>query len=254
VSVKVSNVSPVLRGRFTNIYLQHFLRAEPGIYYEDLYPLVSFLPRHSMQPAMEPTAHDALPMWNDHETLSQKARSFAASTPSSTISSKSSKRRKDYFDPEKALPQVDSEVPLRAARNPPKATVYDYIPFLLLFKPIISGPHRLYRLIFKKREDFLLDGPAPAPAGTRGLMGKKHAPPALDSNVPLEITLFLSSYTQWLLAKGLLQPSIASVVVSNVASLQDAVTNLERVRNTPIPFAYQVCLRGMSVWSWLMFN
>jgi hypothetical protein len=46
---------------------------------------------------------------------------------------------------------------------------------------------------------------------------------------------------------GLLSPPIATGVTTNLTSLQDSLSNLERVLNTPLPFAYQVHLR-MSVW------
>ena len=49
------------------------------------------------------------------------------------------------------------------------------------------------------------------------------------------------------LNNGLLSPPIATGVTANLSSLQDSLSNLERVLNTPLPFAYQVHLR-MSVW------
>ena len=45
----------------------------------------------------------------------------------------------------------------------------------------------------------------------------------------------------------LLNPAIATGVTTNLTTLQDALCNLERVCNTPLPFAYQVHLR-MSLW------
>lgn len=195
----------------------------------------------------EPTPHDSLPIWLDHDKLSQTARLSATSTPTSSLSS-TQKRRKDYFDPEKALPQIASDVPLRAARNPPHPTIYDYVPLLVIFRPLISGPHRLYRWIFPEPEPTMFD--ATMPASTRSLTGKLRPPPPVDSNVPLEITLFLNSYSQTLMQKKLLEPAIASSLASNLNSLQDAVTNLERVRNTPIPYAYQVSGRPRASFAW----
>lgn len=46
---------------------------------------------------------------------------------------------------------------------------------------------------------------------------------------------------------GLVQPAIATGLTTSLASLQDIVLNLERICNTPLPFAYQVHLR-MSLW------
>ena len=46
---------------------------------------------------------------------------------------------------------------------------------------------------------------------------------------------------------GLLQPAIATGITNNLSSLQDTMSNLERIGNTPLPFAYQAHLR-MSLW------
>ena len=45
----------------------------------------------------------------------------------------------------------------------------------------------------------------------------------------------------------LVEPAIATALTTNLASLQDIILNLERVCNTPLPFAYQVHLR-MTLW------
>ena len=46
---------------------------------------------------------------------------------------------------------------------------------------------------------------------------------------------------------GLLNPAIATGLTTNLTTLQDTLSNLERVCNTPLPFAYQVHLR-MTLW------
>jgi len=74
----------------------------------------------------------------------------------------------------------------------------------------------------------------------------------VESNIPLEITLFLNSYLAWLMGNGLLQPAIATGLMNNIGMLQDAMSNLERIRNTPLPFAYQAHLR-ISLWLYLFF-
>ena len=47
--------------------------------------------------------------------------------------------------------------------------------------------------------------------------------------------------------KGLVQPAIGTGLTANLTTLQDNLSNLERVCNTPLPFAYQAHLR-MSLW------
>ena len=79
------------------------------------------------------------------------------------------------------------------------------------------------------------------------MMGKRIKPHAVDSNVPMELTLFLTTYYASLMRQGLLVPASATAMVNNIASLQDTATNLERIKNTPLPFAYQAHLR-ISLW------
>ena len=47
-------------------------------------------------------------------------------------------------------------------------------------------------------------------------------------------------------------PAIATGMTNNLTTLHDTVSNLERICNTPLPFAYQVHLR-MSLWLYLLF-
>ena len=131
-----------------------------------------------------------------------------------------------------------SDVPLQPARNPPKTSLYDFLPFLRIFKPLVN--------LFRSRNAGMNDG------SRRSLMGHKKYLEHVESNVPLEITLFLSSYLSWLLKKGLLTSAIASAITANIGTLQDCSVNLQRIRNTPLPFAYQAHLR-MSLWLYLMF-
>jgi ion channel-forming bestrophin family protein len=218
--------------------LQHSLRGELGIYYEDLYPLITFLPRHTVHPSFVPTAKDVLPIWIKHDKLSQSARASPSPSPASTLTSKRhQKSRNGSFDPEKALPRVNSDVPLRGARNPPQPTVYEIIPLLVIFRPIVEGPKWLYRRMFKKRTVYTSE---PEEIGGDGISNMS----AIETNVPLEITMFLHSYLQFVLKKGHLSTTVASGFVANLSALQDTVTNLDRVRNTPIPFAYQVRSTG----------
>ncbi|KAG8904713.1 hypothetical protein FRB99_001299 [Tulasnella sp. 403] len=221
-----------------SVSVKHYLRSEPGIYYEDLYPLLSFLPQNVHgeatpagastpdEKAADDTSH-SLPIWlnSDHSTMK---------------ASRKSKHRHRNFNPEKVLPDVQSSVPLRPARNPPKDTIYDILPFLIIFKPIQSLVKWMLGRV-KSDQD-----------GTRNFWGKRKGPPPIDSNVPLEITLFLSSYFNMLQTAGLLTPAIATAFNNALVSMQDALTNLERIRTTPIPFAYQAHLR-MSVWLYLLF-
>ncbi|KAG8863768.1 hypothetical protein FRB96_007605 [Tulasnella sp. 330] len=224
------------------VSVKHYLRSEPGIFYEDLYPLVSFLPQnihgnHSV-PTPRESSEDSeekgndemsLPMWNDSRN--------------NTLTSKHPKKRsrKGTFDPEGVLPHIASAVPLRPARNPPSEHVTDLIPFLVVFKPFGDLFRKMIGKVRHERD-----------SGTRDWFGKKKDLTPIDSNVPLEISLFLSSYLQMLLAQNLLTPAMATGYNNALVSMQDSLSNLERIRTTPIPFAYQTHLR-LSVWLYLIF-
>lgn len=148
------------------------LRSEPGIYYEDLYPLLSFLPQSvdgthkdvdesSSKASSEMPAN--LPMWQ--ETPTGSARSTRP-------------RKQRVFDPEKVLPDVKSAVPLQPARNPPKETIYDVFPPAIIFLPF----HVLFKkLIGRRRGD---------EDGSRNIFGKKKEPEPIESNIPLESKIF----------------------------------------------------------------
>lgn len=138
-------------------------------------------------------------------------------------------KRVKSFDPEAVLPEIPSERPLRPPRNPPNDSLLDYIPFLRELKSN------------KPKDEQLLQTHA------RTTTGKKIRPKAADSNVPMEITLFLSTYFISLMRKELLTPASATAMNNAIIALQDTVVNLERIKDTPLPFAYQAHLR-MSVW------
>lgn len=220
-----------------SVSVKHLLRGEPGVYWEDLYPLISFLPRYA--PHDGSSAHDDLPVWHQYGMNLPRAQTAAQSSRSPSPSGSHS-RKHSTFDPEKAMPDVHSRYQLGPARNPPKTTVYDILPFLVIFKPIIS----LTTLVFT--------GHRAASDKNLTLTGKRRKPAHVDSNVPMELSLFLNSYLASLLRQGLIVPAIASGFVTCLSSLQDSVANLERVRNTPLPFAYQAHLR-MCMWMYLFF-
>jgi putative membrane protein len=223
-----------------SVSLKHFLRGEQGIYYEDMHPLICWLPRFACLPPAMPTKADVLPLWSetaDDESIMEKSPSprpgasvatlpvsQADGTKSSASSFSRASRKKKVFDPEAALPDVMSDRPLKPSRNPPASSFWDYFGFLRFLRPI-------FRVIRGLHTHDLTAG------------GRVKKPMGVESNVPLEISLFLESYAGYLIAEDLLPPVIAGALVSNIAALQNIETGLERIRNTPLPFAYQAHLR-----------
>ncbi|KAJ7143320.1 UPF0187-domain-containing protein [Mycena crocata] len=243
-----------------SVSVKHFLRGEPGVYYEDLYPLICLLPRYANTVGPKTDA-DMLPLWaaseNDEHPLhhakppppSRSATTDAMRTavPSEvdddgksdkswfrSITGRRNMSRSNSVDPEKALADIQSHRPLKPARNPPPTTIYDFFPFLRVFNVFT----RCCRRNSSKRTQ-------------RDAMGRKVRPSFTESNVPLEITIYLSSYLAYLLRNGYLQPALATGLMNNIASLQDTLSQLDRIGNTPLPFAYQAHLR-MSLWLYLL--
>ncbi len=85
-------------------------------------------------------------------------------------------RRRYSFDPESALPRVESERPLEPSRNPPESTLSDFIPFITLWRWI--------------GQKVFVGGTEVNPEmnNTKGQTRRK----GIESNVPLEIILALS--------------------------------------------------------------
>lgn len=251
--------------------IQHLLRGEGGVYYEDLYPLISFLPRFSTNVEVA-TEQDMLPLWKAsgmdhsihkviHETsfgsdskLVNRVDSAPVPSREDSFTEKDSHKttaetwvhstamrgpsHKRKSDPENCLPVLPSEHPLKPACDPPNHGFTDYFPFLRIFKLVFHPFRRRLSQLYSEH---------PSTASSQTFSGKKTRPDAADSNVPTEITLFLTTYYTWLMSQGLLTPASATAMNNAIASLQDAVINLERIKNTPLPFAYQAHLR-MSLW------
>ncbi|KZS86598.1 UPF0187-domain-containing protein, partial [Sistotremastrum niveocremeum HHB9708] len=201
----------------------------------DLYPLICYLPRYATDASIKPDPEDSLPLWDNvtHSRAPVVPPFGVDSLKNESETPNGPQRRGTIFQPEQALPRVSTDVPLLPARIPPRTTFYDYLPIFLFFKPILT--------IFRgtRYTEDRRDG-----------AGRKKAARPVESNVPLEISLFLSSYTAWLLKEDLVKPAIATALINTLTVLQDTVANLDRVRTTPIPFAYQAHLRT-TMWIYL---
>jgi len=234
-----------------SVATKHALRGEVGVYYEDLYPLISCLPRfHSG--ATEGTIDDMLPLWRaseddddslaspvDKATIRSHTMGSGASTPALSIGGDPEKgiskrqlrlRSKDEKY-RRTLGNPNCHRPLKPSRNPPQAGFFDYFPVFRFFRFIGRGCTR------RTKEE-------------RAARKAHKRPLQVDSNVPLEIALYLSSYLSNMMAGGHLQAPLATAILANLTLLQDTCANLDRIRNTPLPFAYQAHLR-MSLWIYL---
>ncbi|KAG8706777.1 hypothetical protein FRC11_007979, partial [Ceratobasidium sp. 423] len=221
----------------------HHLRGETGVYYEDVYPLIAFLPKYANA--------EHLPLWSDytnshgHHIVRKTEGDLEAGNGTTSANGKSpykKKKRTDGFDPEGALPSVTPEnIQLAPARLAPELGFFDFVPVLLPLKAL----YKFFKYMWNKLDE---DGDASRSSWT----GRKTGRPVVESVVPLEITLYLSSYFNFLMTQGLLQSAAATSFNNNLHFLQDAAVQLRRVATTPIPFAYQAHLR-MAIWLYLFF-
>jgi len=154
------------------VSVKHYLRGEEGIYYEDLYHLVKFLPPYALPPGL-PSMVDIpeMPMngsadgtWrstsrSDHKEghLPQPVTSEPKSPASRSL---------------KPRPGDDSS--LLPAHNPPRFAIFDVFPFSLLVRQLTKGGRKVRG---KKA------------ARLRATMREY----AGSHNIPLEISLYLVS-------------------------------------------------------------
>ncbi|KAF8677702.1 Bestrophin, RFP-TM, chloride channel [Rhizoctonia solani] len=221
----------------------HYLRGETGVYYEDVYPLIAFLPQYANS--------EHLPLWSDytnshgHHVPLKTEGDLEAGNGVGANGKKlyQKKKRSDGFNPEGALPTVSPDhIQLAPARLAPKLGFFDFVPVLLPLKAL----YKFFKRIASKLDD-------EEDASRSSWTGRRTGRPAVvESVVPLEIVLYLSSYFNFLLTEGLLQSAAATSFNNNLHFLQDASVQLRRVATTPIPFAYQAHLR-MAIWLYLFF-
>jgi putative membrane protein len=226
------------------------LRNEPGIYYEDLYPLIAFLPRYAYA-ADGTDSNDLLPLWRASynknvaplkrvETRTSSIMTSLEDVDERTWSTSYRPRGYHEFYPEKVLPVVYSDHPLRPSRMPPSTGFFDYFPIL---RPI----KRLRKFFGQKMvEDEEAERFIESRSRDWDYLVRKKVDP-VESNVPLQIMMYIHGYNSFLQKKGLVSAPVGAALMNTINALQDAIHGLDRIKTTPLPFAYQAHLR-MAVW------
>ncbi|KAM0789562.1 hypothetical protein ACM66B_000373 [Microbotryomycetes sp. NB124-2] len=254
-----------------SVATQHYCRGEAGVFYEDLYPLVAYLPRFRLpsstfiarpdldfNPSTDPSAL---------ETLSASAlASFSASGSTTTARAplmsrqgseatvlsdmKGPSRTGTWTSVETVKEPITGEQvnklcaprPLMPSRNPPPMSWDDVIPFWALFCDLFALVRGRARKI---RAGFTHQGSA---------IKKKRMPLQNQSdgdNVPLELTLLLSGWVASLQRRKTCDVATINGLLNPLQSLADSLTGLERVLLSPIPLAYSLHLRHV-IWLWLL--
>lgn len=241
------------------VSLKHYLRGEHGIYYEDLYHLACFLPKYAFpsgHPLERPdlgftTAHCAQdsPSANDYtEKLDVDVNQIRGTeTPRTDFTmleagnnEKVSEARSPNGERQNRPMKRKGTAPLNPfkpdhdllpAYNPPHERWVDRFPILAIFRALWKGTRNVAGLRRRK-----------------GLYSRV----IHDDNIPLEIIWYIDSYVAGLQRRKALDVPTTNALLAGIQLLTDALTTLERILTTPIPFGYIVHLK-LVIWGYLLF-
>ncbi|KAJ7910493.1 Bestrophin, RFP-TM, chloride channel-domain-containing protein [Mycena leptocephala] len=206
-----------------SVAVKHYLRGEDGIYYQDLYYLVKFLPAYAL-PAGIPSNAD----------LTNGADAEGGRSPLGRLSDASTQFRPSLGQPGSFLYQRQAsgnsvilaradEAFLLPGSLPPKYHLFDLFPFSLLVKCLTKRGAEL-----KGKKAARLRAKMASSVGSH--------------NLPLEISLYLSSYIASLQQRKQTDVPTTNNLLGSLNNLVDALTGLERILTTPIPFSYSIHL------------
>lgn len=235
------------------VAVKHYLRGEDGIYYEDLYHLVKFLPAYAL-PSTIPSAVDLnrTSSMTDGVPASPRSGHFhgsgltrrapapdelpfptTAPTPSlrvATFATEKTLHADGRSQKGVRLSTGTDDIRLAPAMNPPKYSLFDLFPFSLLV-----------RMLAKDGVDKHGDAVKGRRAARRRAVMRNHRGQH-SYNIPLEISLYLGSYVSALQSRKVVDPPTTTVLLATITQLVDALTGLERILTTPIPFSYSIHL------------
>ncbi|KAL0058351.1 hypothetical protein AAF712_014970 [Marasmius tenuissimus] len=249
-----------------SVAVKHYLRGEDGIYYEDLYYLVKFLPAYDLPSGLPLQRTDDVPSGATHRkgcsTIStetqtsrggdstavhsrspthefeqEPAQSTAVQfqipppvttpgprktfTPPKTRSMGAEAKTKVHCD--NIITSREDEKHLLPSELPPKYHYFDIFPFSLLVDLMVARGKEV--------------GGQKA-AKVRAKMRNK----TVSHNLPLEISLYLSSYIAALQKRGIKEDPTTNTLLLSLNQLVESLTGLERILTTPIPFSYSIHL------------
>ncbi|KAJ7595691.1 Bestrophin, RFP-TM, chloride channel-domain-containing protein [Mycena floridula] len=231
-----------------SVAVKHYLRGEDGIYYQDLYYLVKFLPAYALpagipsavelnsptagtdgnlQPEKPPLASNGTGSFLHQRTGAPSADQLPLPVTSSVPRITTNDGNVDASDDKVILPRQDEGL-LFPSRMPPKYHIFDLFPFSLLV-----------RVLTKRGKE--VKGKKAA------RMRAKMRTNAVSHNLPLEISLYISSYISALQVRKHMDVPTTNMLLNSLNMLVDSLTGLERILTTPIPFSYSIHLWVVTV-------
>ncbi|KAH9050217.1 UPF0187-domain-containing protein [Lactarius hengduanensis] len=254
------------------VAVKHYLRAEEGIHYEDLYHTTKFLPTYALPAGMPSNVDLATELgspksiaFQQHQAAMQRRPSVgprrgsfsggfnyrpsvtrgapvsesAPHLPLPATSPGGAGEKSEKVESIDPLPPRPSNATtpngrrakdpfaegdgLLPARDPPKYSYFDLFPFSLLVKFLTKRGKTV-----KGKKGARLRAKLRTESGTH--------------NLPLEISLYLSTYIAALQNRKCIDAATTSNLIAALNQLVDALTGLERILTTPIPFSYSVHL------------
>ncbi|WVF67305.1 hypothetical protein IAT40_002056 [Kwoniella sp. CBS 6097] len=217
----IEKATVVRMGLAFAVAVKHYLRGEEGILYEDLYDLVKFIPSLHM-PSGIPSSEDAnigsgpLP----HRHIQNSSITINSSTELKNLSLPSSKTYNAMPSHHHLHSYAYTNRPqLHPARDPPKFRFSETFPF---------------RYLTTKRQRLKAAGRQ----AMRDRMKEARASGGVGHNVPLEITMFMSSWISTLQRRKTIDVPTTNALIAALLSMSEALSNLERILTTPIPWSY----------------
>jgi len=252
------------------VAVKHYLRGESDIYYEDLYHTTKYLPTYAL-PAGLPSTDNLTSDLHSPKSVSfqqhqqvfvqrrtsndRRPRSFSVSRtrapPQPTVSGSAPHLPLPATTPGEVGTKIETpenrgvprlrqtsksdanssdtlrETELLPARDPPQYSYFDLFPFSLMVKFLTKRGRKL-----KGKK-----------AATLRAKLQHHS----TQNLPLEISLYISSYIAALQSRKAIDAATTSNLIAALNQLVDALTGLERILTTPIPYSYSIHLWSVTV-------
>lgn len=255
------------------VAVKHYLRGEEGIYYEDLYHTTKFLPTYALPTGM-PSNVDLATELVSPKSMTFRHQQAAVQRRSSVLTRRESFAGAPAVRSAGLTPVSESapHLPLPATSPGEAGEKSEKVEFLDL-PPPPRAPDSAASTNERRTKDSLADGdgfllPSRSPPRysyfdlfpfsllvkfltKRGkeVKGKKGArlraklrTQSSTHNLPLEISLYMSSYIAALQSRKAVDAPTTTNLLAAVNQLVDALTGLERILTTPIPFSYSVHL------------
>ncbi|WVQ94903.1 hypothetical protein IAU59_001989 [Kwoniella sp. CBS 9459] len=221
----IEKATVVRMGLAFAVAVKHYLRGEEGILYEDLYDLVKFIPSLNM-PSGIPSSEDAnigsgpIP----HRHIQNSSITINSSTELTEMKKNLSLPSSTRAHNDMGLGTSGNGYPayrpqLHPARDPPKFRFSETFPF---------------RYLTTKRQRLKAAGRQ----AMRQRMKEARASGGVGHNVPLEVTMFMSSWISTLQRRKTIDVPTTNALIAALLSMSEALSNLERILTTPIPWSY----------------